>query len=139
VTTIVRASLALAAITLALGACVVASWVLFGGRTVFTGPGAALRAGGWWIFVVQAALAAAVGFAVDRRAEWAPSWLIAAALVGAWLVEGILLGAFGWILADELEPPSGIEVWWLATGGPAQPAAAVAGALVARRTARKAT
>ena len=114
--------------TLALGAPVGASWVVFGGTDAWRGPERVLERSWPAIYGSQALLAAIVGLRLSR---YPARWLaIVAIVIGAWLGELLALTLFGSLLANEIDPEVAYIFWWMGTGGPLQPAAAVLGAAI---------
>lgn len=119
---------ALALLTLVLGASVAASWLVFGGRAAFQGPDRVLRESWPAIYGFQAALAAIALFVFARRqAVTIGARRLLLLVVGAWLGELLVLTAGGTLLANELDPDIAWFYWLIGTGGPIQPAAAAIG------------
>lgn len=121
-------------LTLALGATVAVSWLTFGGPSAFQGPDRVLGRSWPAIYGSQALLAALCGLILGR-VEPSRAWILPL-VVGAWFGELLALTLGGNLLANELDPPIAPFYWWMGTGGPLQPAAANAGALVGWLTLR---
>lgn len=116
--------------TLALGATVAVSWIGFGGTDAWQGPDRVLERSWAGIYGSQALLAALIGHRLSPRI---PSLLgLVAVVTGAWLGELVALTLFGNLLANEIDPTVAWVFWWMGTGGPVQPVAAVVGGLVQR-------
>jgi hypothetical protein len=115
--------------TIALGATVAASWMAFG-IDAWQGPGRVLERSWPAIYGSQALLAALVGFRLARHVAGWPA--IVAIVLGGWLGELLVLTLFGNLLANEIDPEVAYVFWWMGTGGPLQPIAAILGGLVAR-------
>ena len=84
-----------------------------------------------WIYGSQALLAA--GFTcvfIRTRSFHFRGVHIVLLVLGAWTGELIALTAGGTLLANELDPEVAWIFWWMATGGPLQPLAAIAGGLL---------
>jgi hypothetical protein len=131
---------ALALLTLVLGATVAISWSLIGGRAAFQGPDAVLR-GSWpAIYGLQAALAATALFIFARRraSTMRPRGLLLL-VVGAWLGELLLLTLAGTLLANEIDPDIAWFFWLMGTGGPIQPVAAAIGGILGLKSRRDIT
>lgn len=118
-------------LTLVLGFTVFVAFVAVGGPIAATGPHVVGYA---WplIYPLLALLGALVGGIVgylgrDRLSAATTVLLV----IGAWLGEYVVL-ATG-MLEEELNPRDSLEYWALATAGPLQPIAALAGAWLGRR------
>ena len=125
---------AVAGTTLALGMTVAVSRLLFGGASAFRGPFAALRDSWPLIYGAQALLAAAVGCSIARLTRVATPGRTVALIGAAWVGEWLVLLVGGTLLANELVPNMAWFFWLIATGGPLQPFAAIAGAAIESRT-----
>lgn len=88
-----------------------------------------------WIYGSQALMAAGIGALIGRNVSGAGRWI--AFVIAAWLAELVALTLGGTLLANELVPGAAWFYWWVGTGGPVQPAAAVAGGLAARSWRRR--
>lgn len=121
-----------AALTVALGVATVVVWAIVGGLTVVQGPGATWAAAWPSIAALQVLAAALIGGLAGRRSTVPDRWL-AIAIAAAWLGEWLVLAVGGRLLADELTPVVAAPIWWMATAGPLQPIAALAGGWLARR------
>ena len=121
-------------LTLALGLSLALAYFLVGGTLAWVGPYVLSRS---WpvIYPLMALLAATVGFAAYRWTgrEFSPR-TIALLFLLAWLGEYLVLASR--VLADELGPVTAAGFWLMATCGPLQPAAAMTGAWLARRSLR---
>jgi hypothetical protein len=124
-------------LTLALGASVFVAWSLALGRLAGTGLGTVLRDQPFVVLGLVALFAAAIGAGVGVVAArwWSPRTIVLV-LVGAWIGELVVLIVAGLLLANEITPATAPWLWLLATGGPVQPAAAVAGGWLGRWTRR---
>lgn len=113
--------------TLALGAITASSWIAFG-MDAWQGPGRVLERSWPAIYGSQALLAAIVGHRLSRHAV---RWLAIIGIIScAWLGELLALTLFGNLLANEIDPQVAYVFWWMGTGGPVQPAAAVLGGAI---------
>lgn len=121
-------------LTLVLGLTVAISWLAFGGRSAFNGPDRVLREA-WPLIYGSQAVMAAIGLFIFARRESAELGIrrLTAVVVGAWLGELLALTFGGNLLANELDPDIAWFYWLMGTGGPIQPAAAFAGALLGLR------
>jgi len=119
--------------TLALGFTVAISWFLFGGATAFRGPLAVLGESWPLIYGAQAALAAVVGWLLVGAVRALTPGRLTAVIAAAWVGEWAVLFVAGTVLANELTPNVAWFFWLIATGGPIQPLAAIAGAAVESR------
>ena len=129
-----RPVLQLVGLTLALGATVAVSWVMFGGRAAFQGPDRVLAAEWPLIYGSQALLAGLVGALMSRGVATAGRWVVL--VISAWIGELIALTLGGNLLANELDPNVAWIFWWMGTGGPIQPIAAIIGGSATRATLR---
>ena len=123
-----RWPLSLLLVTLGMGATVAFSWVVFGGTEAWRGPDPVLGRSWPAIYGSQALMAAVVGFGLSRHVR-AWLWLVAM-LIGGWLGELVALTLFGNLLANEIDPEVAYVFWWMGTGGPLQPVAAVLGGAI---------
>lgn len=125
-----RTALRLLILTLVFGALVVGVWGLVGGRLAFLGPERVARDFALVLYptLAVATAAATVLLVAFRWRDERGTALVALAL-GAWLGEGVLLGVFGSLIANELTPSYAPELWLIATGYGLQPAAAAVAAL----------
>ena len=121
-----------AALTLALGVSTVVVWVVLGGLTVFQGPGRTWAAAWPLIAALQVLAAAGIGGMAAQRSRLPDGWL-AIAIAVAWVGEGLVLAIGGQLIANELTPVVAVSIWWMATVGPLQPAAAMVGGWLVRR------
>ena len=124
-----RPLLQLVGLTVSLGATVAVSWFVFGGRAAFQGPDRVLAAEWPLIYGSQALLAGMVGALMSRGMPSTGRWAIA--VLGAWIGELIVLTLGGNLLANELDPNVAWFYWWMGTGGPIQPIAAIIGGIAA--------
>ena len=123
-----------AVLTVVLGATVAVSWIVIGGRAAFQGPDWVLRHSWPAIYGLQAVLAAiALYLFVRGRAGALSADQVVLLVVAAWLGELLALTAGGSLLANEIHPDNAWFFWWMATGGPMQPAAATIGGLLGLR------
>lgn len=129
---IVRAALVLA-LTVLLGLTAASSFYLVGGAAALRGP-SVLQASWPVIYPLQSVLVGLVAWATVRVVRrWLPGARLTAESVSvmvvvAWLAELLFVGSG--ILADDLSWTNGIAYWLMLTGGPIQPIAAIAGALI---------
>ncbi|MET0773015.1 MAG: hypothetical protein ABWZ82_08015 [Candidatus Limnocylindrales bacterium] len=124
-------------LTLALGMTVVASWIAVLGASFLNGSGPFLDATWYVTWTVQAGLAGVVGIIVGRAWGRDTSAVALVALVSAaWVGELVVATVLGPFLSNDLDPIHGPFVWLVATGGPIQPVAAAAGAVIGRASAR---
>jgi hypothetical protein len=92
------------------------------------------------IYALQVALVAGIGFAAGGR------WLsglsvraLAASVVLAWLLEGVVLTIIGDpLVANEIDPGRAWYYWLVATAGPLQPIAAFGAAWIGHQAAARA-
>ena len=125
------------ALTLALGATVVVSWLAVRGMSVFTGPGPFLDTTWWVVWAIQVGLAGVVGLIVGRTwGRRSSAGRLAALLLAAWVGELLVVALLTPILSDDLRLFHASWVWLVATAGPLQPLAAIVGVLVGRDWAR---
>lgn len=119
-------------LTVALGFSLAFAYFLVGGQLALRGPYALARS---WplIYPLMALFAAVVGATFGRLSgRRLTAGSIALLVLLGWIGEYFVLASR--ILADELDPVSSLGFWVMATGGPLQPAAAVLGAWLGRRT-----
>ena len=111
--------------TFVLGFSLAAAYYVIGGREALMGGGTLTRS---WpaIYALVAVFAALV--AAPLRLLIQDNRGLLAVILGAWFGEYVVL-ASGQI-ADEINPVNAIFYWIAATGGPLQPIAATAGALL---------
>ncbi len=127
-------------LTVSLGATVVVSWMAVRGPSVFNGPGPLLDPTWYLVWIVQGALASVVGMIVGRAWGRDTSAVVLVALVlAAWIGELLVATILGPFLSNDLSLVQGPFIWLVATGGPTQPVAAAAGALIGRALARPTT
>ena len=119
------------ATTLGLGMTAALPWLLFGGAAAFRGPLVALRDSWPLIYGSQAVLAAVVGWLLGHSKRPATPGRAVSVIGAAWVGEWAALFVGGTLIANELTPGIAWFFWLLATGGPIQPLAAVAGAALA--------
>ena len=126
-------------LTLGMGLAVTISWFAFAARfqvfdfaptTVFTPSRLA-------VYGSQFLLVAAVAYVVARRRLRGLSiWPLIAIVTAAWLGEGVVLTVIGEpLVANELDPAIAWWYWLVATAGPLQPMAGVAGGWLGLRRA----
>lgn len=125
----------IATLTVALGATVALAWLAFGGSASFRGPIRALEESWPLIYGGQALFAAAVGFVAGRPIVETYGWWRGSvvAILAAWVGEWVVLFFAGTLFAGELVPQVAWFYWLIGTGGPLQPAAALAGVWLASR------
>ena len=128
-----RTALSLLNLTLVLGSTVAASWLLFGGGAAFRGPDRVLSQSWPLIYGSQAVLAAGLTWIVIRREAVSRLADVMVLVTGAWIGELVALTLGGNLLANEIDPVNAWVFWWMGTGGPLQPIAALLGGLVAVR------
>ena len=123
-------------LTILFGACVAVAWLAVGGSVAFRGPLRVAAELGPLLYGVQAFLTAVLAFALFRTAWRDSNALEVGVLVAlAWVGEAVVLTFFGWLLADELDPPVAFYYWPIATGGPTQPLAGLIGGWLGRAAA----
>ena len=128
-----RSALSLLNLTLLLGSTVAASWLIFGGGAAFRGPDRVLRESWPLIYSSQAILAAGLTWLVMRREAVSRMTDVLVLVSGAWIGELIALTVGGNLLANEIDPANAWVFWWMGTGGPLQPIAALVGGLIRLR------
>jgi hypothetical protein len=124
---------AVAILTLGLGATVALAWFAFGGSAAFRGPLRALEDSWPLIYGAEAILAAAGTYLYARIADPLPRTWLVAYVVAAWIGEYLVLLFGGRLLSGELTTDVSWFFWLIGTGGPIQPVAALLGGLVALR------
>jgi hypothetical protein len=103
------------------------SFFVIGGTSALTGP-AVLQASWPLIYLLQAVVVGLLGYAVGRVIGYRiDGSTLSAIIVAAWLGELVVLGLG--LVPTELLWTDFVAKWSLLTGGPIQPAAAIAGAL----------
>ena len=119
-----------ALLTLVLGITVFVAFVAVGGPIAVTGPYVLSYA---WplIYPLVALLGALIGVAMALVGRGRLQASMAALVVGAWLGEYLVVASG--VLAGELNPANAVVVWGLATAGPLQPVAVLAGAWLGQR------
>lgn len=121
-----RLALLVVALTFALGFSLVAAYYVVGGRLALQGP-YVLQTSWPAIFALMSVFAAAVTAPIRLLIPEVGGRLLVV-VIGAWFGEYVVLASG--VLADELNPGNAIFYWIAATGGPIQPVAAFAGALL---------
>jgi hypothetical protein len=125
-----RTAISLLALTLLLGSTVGFSWLASGGARAFGAPDRVLADSWPLIYGSQAILAAGLSWAfLSLRESRARPVRVSLVALGAWIGELIALTLGGNLLANELVPEVAWVFWWMGTGGPIQPVAAIAGGL----------
>jgi hypothetical protein len=120
-------------LTFVLGITVLAAFLAVGGPIAVAGPHVVSYA---WplIYPLVALFGGLVGVFTGFLGRGRLTVMATAMLViGAWLGEYLVLASG--VLADELIPRNAVEYWSLATAGPLQPIAVLAGAWLGRRVA----
>jgi len=125
-------------LTVVLGLTVAVSWLNFGGRAAFGAPDRVLRES-WPLIYGSQAMLAAIGLFIFASRETGVVALhdLAGFVIGAWLGELVALTLGGNLLANELDPDTAWVYWWMGTGGPIQPLAALAGGVWGVRLQRR--
>lgn len=128
----------LAGLTLVFGLIVGVSWTIVGGRIAWQGGLESVIRDAWLpLYGLQAAFAAGVVFAFVQRTRVRSVVRLLGLVVGAWLGQLVVLTVAGGLLANEIDPTNAWFFWFVATGGPVQPIAAILGGLVALRLDRR--
>ncbi len=120
-------------LALVLGTLTGIIWLLVGGREASQGGFVNVaRDDGVLIYGALALASGAIGYLIGRW-PWRdrPLRLQFVVIAFAWLLDGVILVAFGRILADELDPTAAAFAWLVATGAGLQPLATSAGAWLA--------
>ena len=111
-----------------LGLTAALSFIVIGGYGALQGP-TILQASWPWIFLLQAILVGLLGYGAGRLLRRRVDGdALSAIIVVAWLGELLIL-ALG-LVPTELQWTDFVAKWVLLTGGPIQPTAAIAGALI---------
>ncbi len=131
-----QAWLAVPALTVVLGATVIAVWFAIWGPDVARGPLRALQS--WpYLYAALAVVTALIGYAYARTARQLSATRLAVFALASIVGEFVALLVFGRLLADELaDPVVAVSIWAVATGVIVQPLALFVGGVIAMRRRR---